>query len=207
MFAQWICQIVLLFVMAHGVGPLEESAEKRWPAPAHVQAAANRDKTGTTTRPEKTFGSQTLGDQALASRVSFAAERTGFEPADQLPGHGFSKPALSTTQPPLRVGRACGSAWADPSPMEPNSRQFGRYRKAAIPVVERPNRVDRSIRRGVAGNCWLPRRARPAAVRVEAMIFGDYSGIRSCFRQAWFIRQGVRCAAVGWQSVRQRESR
>ena len=29
------------------------------------------------------------------------AERTGFEPADQLPGHGFSKPALSTTQPPL----------------------------------------------------------------------------------------------------------
>ena len=32
------------------------------------------------------------------------AERTGFEPADQLPGHGFSKPALSTTQPPLRGG-------------------------------------------------------------------------------------------------------
>ncbi len=30
------------------------------------------------------------------------AERTGFEPADQFPGHGFSKPALSTTQPPLR---------------------------------------------------------------------------------------------------------
>ena len=31
------------------------------------------------------------------------AERTGFEPAVQLPGHGFSKPALSTTQPPLRI--------------------------------------------------------------------------------------------------------
>ena len=29
------------------------------------------------------------------------AERTGFEPADHLRGHGFSKPALSTTQPPL----------------------------------------------------------------------------------------------------------
>lgn len=29
------------------------------------------------------------------------AERTGFEPADQFPGHRFSKPALSTTQPPL----------------------------------------------------------------------------------------------------------
>ena len=38
---------------------------------------------------------------ALASRVSFRAERTGFEPADRLPGHRFSKPALSTTQPPL----------------------------------------------------------------------------------------------------------
>ena len=30
------------------------------------------------------------------------AERTGFEPADQSPGHRFSKPALSTTQPPLQ---------------------------------------------------------------------------------------------------------
>jgi hypothetical protein len=29
------------------------------------------------------------------------AERTGFEPADQFPGHRFSKPTLSTTQPPL----------------------------------------------------------------------------------------------------------
>ena len=28
-------------------------------------------------------------------------ERTGFEPADPLRDHGFSKPALSTTQPPL----------------------------------------------------------------------------------------------------------
>jgi len=31
-----------------------------------------------------------------------SAERTGFEPADQFPGHRFSKPALSTTQPPLQ---------------------------------------------------------------------------------------------------------
>ena len=30
------------------------------------------------------------------------AEATGFEPADLLPGHRFSKPALSTTQPHLQ---------------------------------------------------------------------------------------------------------
>ena len=38
------------------------------------------------------------------------AERTGFEPADQFPSHRFSKPALSTTQPPLQnlVG---GNIW------------------------------------------------------------------------------------------------
>lgn len=35
-----------------------------------------------------------------------SAERTGFEPADQFPGHRFSKPALSTTQPPLQ-SRTC----------------------------------------------------------------------------------------------------
>ena len=37
-----------------------------------------------------------------AGDYSLPAERTGFEPADQFPGHRFSKPALSTTQPPLR---------------------------------------------------------------------------------------------------------
>ena len=36
------------------------------------------------------------------------AERTGFEPADQFPGHRFSKPALSTTQPPLPQPAADG---------------------------------------------------------------------------------------------------
>ena len=41
------------------------------------------------------------------------AERTGFEPADQFPGHRFSKPALSTTQPPLRLwfSRVLGHSW------------------------------------------------------------------------------------------------
>ena len=48
-------------------------------------------------------GSQVTNCGGLASRVSFVAERTGFEPADQFPGHGFSKPALSTTQPPLQI--------------------------------------------------------------------------------------------------------
>ncbi len=36
------------------------------------------------------------------------AERTGFEPADGLPHHRFSKPALSTTQPPLQLTLATG---------------------------------------------------------------------------------------------------
>jgi hypothetical protein len=40
--------------------------------------------------------------EACVAVTNSKAERTGFEPADQLPGHGFSKPALSTTQPPLR---------------------------------------------------------------------------------------------------------
>ena len=42
------------------------------------------------------------------------AERTGFEPADQFPGHRFSKPALSTTQPPLQkpyAATACVFSW------------------------------------------------------------------------------------------------
>ena len=41
--------------------------------------------------------------EACQSLQESLAERTGFEPADQFPGHGFSKPALSTTQPPLQV--------------------------------------------------------------------------------------------------------
>lgn len=33
------------------------------------------------------------------------AERTGFEPAEPFRAHRFSKPALSATQPPLRIGK------------------------------------------------------------------------------------------------------
>ena len=50
---------------------------------------------------ENENGSQVLALQALASLGLMPAERTGFEPADQFPGHRFSKPTLSTTQPPL----------------------------------------------------------------------------------------------------------
>ena len=79
--------------------------------------------------------------------------------------------------------------------MEPNSRQFGRYRKAAIPVVERPNRVDRSIdsAAGIVG-C---RGGHARCFRVEAMIFGDYSGIgpasgkRGLFGKVYDARQLV----------------
>jgi hypothetical protein len=48
------------------------------------------------------------GRQVLS--VQDLTERTGFEPADRgIPGHRFSKPALSTTQPPLQSGRATSS--------------------------------------------------------------------------------------------------
>ena len=36
------------------------------------------------------------------NRETFGAERTGFEPAEPLRAHGFSKPAHSTTLPPLQ---------------------------------------------------------------------------------------------------------
>jgi hypothetical protein len=79
-------------------------------ATGHAQSAAADgcgdqplDKIGTSGGPENEAGSQVPIHTALASRSSFATERTGFEPADQgIPGHRFSKPALSTTQPPLR---------------------------------------------------------------------------------------------------------
>ena len=65
-------------------------------------------------------------------------ERTGFEPADQLPGHGFSKPALSTTQPPLRgnANNTAARATTDPgrrlrSRRRRNSRQSASHCKGA----------------------------------------------------------------------------
>ena len=81
-------------------------------APAQVATATSRggvgwveflnlDKTWTSGDPKNEHGPQILASTVLASRVSLDAERTGFEPAEDLRPHGFSKPALSTTQPPL----------------------------------------------------------------------------------------------------------
>ena len=47
--------------------------------------------------------SQAVVQQQLGKSQFKRAERTGFEPADHLRGHRFSKPALSTTQPPLLI--------------------------------------------------------------------------------------------------------
>ncbi len=53
---------------------------------------------------EKNARHKALIFKNLCRAFSCLAERTGFEPAGQFPDHGFSKPALSTTQPPLRGG-------------------------------------------------------------------------------------------------------
>jgi hypothetical protein len=64
------------------------------------------DKSWTNGGQEKETGSQVLDIKALTSLGSLGTERTGFEPADQFPSHRFSKPTLSTTQPPLLWGAA-----------------------------------------------------------------------------------------------------
>ena len=67
-----------------------------------LSQAANLDNSWTFAGHENEHDPQVDTRAPLASRRSFDAERTGFEPADRFPGHRFSKPALSTTQPPLR---------------------------------------------------------------------------------------------------------
>jgi hypothetical protein len=76
--------------------------------PAPVETAApmhgdfDLDKSWTTRGQENKAGSQVLYHSALTSPGSFQTEREGFEPSDPLIGsHGFSKPAHSTTLPPL----------------------------------------------------------------------------------------------------------
>ena len=56
-------------------------------------AISDRDKNGTNPIRLDAAITQPLVGQLLGQSPSFPAERTGFEPADQLPGHGFSKPA------------------------------------------------------------------------------------------------------------------
>jgi hypothetical protein len=53
------------------------------------RAAANRDKTGTNADAENSTGSQVVGIQPLASRVSFKAEGKGFEPSTGFPAPDF----------------------------------------------------------------------------------------------------------------------
>ncbi len=102
-FAMTMATMSVVFIMANTVAAATDD-RVRFHDSDQFSEAGPLDKNGTTGGQEKDNGSQTLYCKALASRVSFGAERTGFEPADQLPGHGFSKPALSTTQPPLQLG-------------------------------------------------------------------------------------------------------
>ncbi len=105
--------VVLLVATAAAVAA---GARVQFHAPGEFSEADTLDKTWTTGGRENEDGSQVLCYKALASRVSFAAERTGFEPAEDLRPHGFSKPALSTTQPPLRHRAAC--TWSPAIPID-----------------------------------------------------------------------------------------
>jgi hypothetical protein len=58
----------------------------------------NRDKTGTTTRPENNTGSQDAANQQLTSRVSFEAEGRGFEPPT-----AFAAPDFESGCWPIRL--------------------------------------------------------------------------------------------------------
>ena len=71
-------------------------------AAQQAHAARRTHSQETTKAPAVTRGLCECGAMTGERTPDRRAERTGFEPADQLPGHGFSKPALSTTQPPLR---------------------------------------------------------------------------------------------------------
>src|SRR5205823_662047 len=85
--------------------------------------------------------------------VTLSAERTGFEPVEELNApHRFSKPALSAAQPPLQVG----SGWARraraslPGPIafgtRPHSRDgfaFGNGHSASYFVADQPSRARR----------------------------------------------------------------
>jgi hypothetical protein len=101
-YAMTMATMTVVVVMATAV--VEATDDRvRFHGSGQLSEADDLDKTGTTGGRENNNGPQVLCCKALASRVSFKADRTGFAPAVQLPGHGFSKPALSTTQPPLQT--------------------------------------------------------------------------------------------------------
>ena len=64
----------------------------------------NRDKTGTTQGRIKTKEPQVLVTPTVLKADAFLTERGGFEPPLPLRADRFSKPARSTTPPPLLVG-------------------------------------------------------------------------------------------------------
>ena len=86
---------------------VEPASRRISPLSGHVQVGeaefCSLDRTWTSGGPRNDYGSQMLASGVLTSRLSFQTERTGFEPAEDLRPHGFSKPALSTTQPPLLI--------------------------------------------------------------------------------------------------------
>ncbi len=168
-----------------------DASKARWRPLTKRRRKSVRAARGTKQSPKTTCDASPLPKR----RGQDSNLRTGY------PVTGLANPRFRPLSHLSELGETPARPERTPSPMEPNSRQFGRYRKAVIALVERPNRVDRSIRRGTTANCRLSRPAVPDAVRLEAMIFGDYSGTRSCSRQAWFFRQGVRCAAVRLRSV------
>jgi hypothetical protein len=92
-------------------GKLPAPTNLRVRCPASVPEAADWHTIDTIGCVNEIGSSQTVAEQQLGKSRKERAERTGFEPADQLPGHGFSKPALSTTQPPLPISLNMLRGW------------------------------------------------------------------------------------------------
>ena len=98
--------VMILALSAHAVhaaaGTIEDTSAH---VPAGLRKDGDLDKSWTSACPENEHGPQMPISEALASRGSFHAERTGFEPVEELiTPHRFSKPAHSTTLPPLQRG-------------------------------------------------------------------------------------------------------
>ncbi len=87
---------------------------RRAAKPLHPTSEQNGIRGRMFTDPSPQVGKLRSAAEHKSRSGKHLAERTGFEPADRgIPGHRFSKPALSTTQPPLRshwsalIGAGC----------------------------------------------------------------------------------------------------
>jgi hypothetical protein len=96
---------ITAFALTIALAALIAAVPSNSAATCHDCSPLNRDKTGTNPSTQNEAGSQMVVSQPLTSRQSSKAERTGFEPAVGLRLHRFSKPAHSTTLPPLPVGQ------------------------------------------------------------------------------------------------------